>query len=61
LEYHIGNCKGPCVGLQKETEYLTDLEQAKHILKGNLGQAKSYFKNEMQILAENLEFEKLRK
>jgi excinuclease ABC subunit C len=61
LEYHIGNCKGPCVGLQKETEYLTDLEQAKHILKGNLGQAKSYFKNEMQILAENLEFEKAQK
>jgi excinuclease ABC subunit C len=61
LEYHIGNCKGPCVGLQKEADYLTDLEQAKHILKGNLGQAKSYFKNEMQILAENLEFEKAQK
>jgi excinuclease ABC subunit C len=61
LEYHIGNCKGPCIGLQKEADYLTDLEQAKHILKGNLGQAKSYFKNEMQILAENLEFEKAQK
>jgi len=61
LEYHIGNCKGPCVGLQKEADYLTDLEQAKHILKGNLGQAKSYFKNEMQILSENLEFEKAQK
>ncbi len=61
LEYHIGNCKGPCVGLQKEADYLTDLEQAKHILKGNLGQAKSYFKNEMQILAENLEYEKAQK
>jgi excinuclease ABC subunit C len=61
LEYHIGNCKGPCIGLQKESDYLTDLEQAKHILKGNLGQAKSYFKNEMQILAENLEFEKAQK
>jgi excinuclease ABC subunit C len=61
LEYHIGNCKGPCVSLQKEADYLTDLEQAKHILKGNLGQAKSYFKNEMQILAEKLEFEKAQK
>ncbi len=61
LEYHIGNCKGPCVGLQKEADYLTDLEQAKHILKGSLGQAKSYFKNEMQILSENLEFEKAQK
>ncbi|HSF52999.1 MAG TPA: excinuclease ABC subunit UvrC, partial [Algoriphagus sp.] len=58
LEYHIGNCQGPCVGFQKEQAYLKDLEQAKHILKGNLGVAKSYFKQEMQSFAENLEFEK---
>ncbi|WP_373396714.1 excinuclease ABC subunit UvrC [Algoriphagus halophilus] len=61
LEYHIGNCQGPCVGLQKEPDYLKDLEHAKHILKGNLGIAKSYFKNEMQHYAENLEFEKAHK
>ncbi|SIO22439.1 excinuclease ABC subunit UvrC [Algoriphagus halophilus] len=61
LEYHIGNCQGPCVGLQKEPDYLKDLEHAKHILKGNLGIAKSYFKNEMQHYAENLEFEKAQK
>jgi len=40
LEYHIGNCQGPCIGKQKEQDYLTDLEQAKHILKGNLATAK---------------------
>ena len=61
LEYHIGNCKGPCVGLQDETTYLADLEQAKHILKGNLGQAKGYFKSEMQSFAEKLAFEKAQK
>jgi excinuclease ABC subunit C len=61
LEYHIGNCQGPCVGLQKEQDYLKDLEQAKHILKGNLGVPKTYFKQEMQALAENLEFEKAQK
>ncbi|MCE7056622.1 excinuclease ABC subunit UvrC [Algoriphagus sp. AGSA1] len=61
LEYHIGNCQGPCVGLQNEGDYLKDLEHAKHILKGNLGLAKSYFKQEMQTLAENLEFEKAQK
>ncbi len=61
LEYHIGNCQGPCVGNQRETAYLKDLEHAKHILKGNLGMAKSYFKQEMQLLAENLEFEKAQK
>ncbi|PZX59701.1 excinuclease ABC subunit C [Algoriphagus ratkowskyi] len=61
LEYHIGNCQGPCVGLQNEEAYLADLEQAKHILKGNLGVAKSYFRKEMQFHAENLEFEKAHK
>ena len=58
LEYHIGNCQGPCVGNQLESAYLKDLEHAKHILKGNLGIAKTYFKQEMQTFAENLEFEK---
>lgn len=61
LEYHIGNCQGPCEGLQKEPQYLKDLEQAKHILKGNLGIPKAYFRQEMQALAENLEFEKAQK
>ncbi|SFU03244.1 Excinuclease ABC subunit C [Algoriphagus locisalis] len=61
LEYHIGNCQGPCVGLQNEAAYSKDLEQAKHILKGNLGVAKAYFKQEMQVHAENLEFEKAHK
>jgi excinuclease ABC subunit C len=61
LEYHIGNCQGPCEGLQKETDYQSDLEQAKHILKGNLGQAKSFFKQEMQFHSENLAFEKAQK
>lgn len=58
LEYHIGNCQGPCVGKQSESDYLKDLEQAKHILKGNLGVAKTIFRQEMQSYAENLEFEK---
>lgn len=58
LEYHIGNCQGPCVGKQSESDYLKDLEQAKHILKGNLGVAKTIFRQEMQSFAENLEFEK---
>lgn len=61
LEYHIGNCQGPCVGHQREPAYLKDLEQAKHILKGNLGIAKTYFKQEMQAYSENLEFEKAQK
>ncbi|MFC3878978.1 excinuclease ABC subunit UvrC [Algoriphagus namhaensis] len=57
LEYHIGNCQGPCVGKQAEEDYNKDVAQAKHILRGNLGAAKAYFKQEMQNHAENLNFE----
>ena len=57
LEYHIGNCQGPCVGKQIESDYLADLEQAKHILKGNLSPAKTYFKQRMDMLASSLAFE----
>lgn len=58
LEYHIGNCLGPCEGKQKEADYLKDIEHAKHILKGNLGIAKSYFRERMQLAAGELAFEK---
>ena len=57
LEYHIGNCKGPCEALQAEEEYNADIEQATNILKGNLAVARSYFRVKMQEAAENLEFE----
>jgi len=57
LEYHIGNCKGPCENLQSEEDYNRDIEQATNILKGNLGVARTYFKEKMQEAATNLEFE----
>jgi len=57
LEYHLGNCKGPCEGFQEEKDYLTDIEQAKNILKGNLGIAKSYFKEKMLDSATLLDYE----
>jgi excinuclease ABC subunit C len=58
LEYHIGNCLGPCEGLQGEPAYMKDIEQAKNILKGNLGIAKAYFKQYMQEAAEKYAFER---
>lgn len=58
LEYHIGNCKGPCEGLQDEEDYLEDVKQAEFILKGNLGVVRNHFKDQMQEAAEKLEFEK---
>ena len=58
LEYHLGNCKGPCEGLQNEQDYKEGIEQIKNLLKGNLNPVINHFKNEMKGFAEQLEFEK---
>jgi excinuclease ABC subunit C len=58
LEYHLGNCKGPCEALQNEHDYLQGIEQIKNLLKGNLNPVINHFKNEMKGLAEKMEFEK---
>lgn len=57
LEYHIGNCKGPCVGLQDEPSYLEDIELARNILKGNLSVVINYFQGHMRDAAKELNFE----
>lgn len=57
LEYHIGNCLGPCEGRQSEKDYLQDVEQAVNILKGNLSIPRNYFKTHMQEAASSLRFE----
>lgn len=58
LEYHIKNCQGPCEGMEEEEEYNKKIDQIRNILRGNFGAVKGHFKNEMQHLAENLEFER---
>lgn len=58
LEYHLGNCKGPCVALQTQDEYDEGINQIKHILKGNLSGVIEKYKKEQQILIEQLAFEK---
>lgn len=58
LEYHLGNCKGPCEGLQSLEDYQNGILQMRNILKGNLGSVVAQFKEEMQQYAMNLEFEK---
>lgn len=58
LEYHLGNCKGPCEGLQTAEDYREGLIQLKNILKGNLGPLMQVFKKEMRELAEKMDFEK---
>ncbi|MBN8822006.1 MULTISPECIES: excinuclease ABC subunit UvrC [unclassified Spirosoma] len=61
LEYHIGNCKGPCEGRQNEADYEKDIEQIHHILKGNLKPAQEYFKGRMLESASELAFEQAQK
>ena len=58
LEYHLGNCKGPCEGLQTIENYNEELRQLVNILKGNLSPVMQHFKKEMQDRVKNLEFEK---
>lgn len=58
LEYHLGNCKGPCEGLQTQEDYKEGLLQIKNLLKGNLSPVINRFKEEMKTFAGNMEFEK---
>lgn len=58
LEYHLGNCKGPCEALQAKEDYDQGLVQLKNLLKGKLSPVIQHFRNEMKRDVENLEFEK---
>ncbi len=58
LEYHLGNCKGPCEAYQSEPDYDENIQQVKNILKGQLAPVFQHFKQEMKLAAEGLEFEK---
>lgn len=57
LEYHIGNCKGPCENLQSEEDYLQYIEQITQILKGHYQKPKQFFVEKMQAASEKLAFE----
>ncbi len=57
LEYHLGNCLGPCEGLQSEKAYNQQIDDIRQILKGNFKFALQYLKREMKAKAEAMEFE----
>jgi excinuclease ABC subunit C len=57
LEHHIGNCKGPCEGLQTEQDYMQNIDHIKNILKGNIKEVINWLETEMHRLAKNYEFE----
>ena len=57
LEYHLGNCKGPCEGYQTEEEYNRQIQEIREIIKGNFKSSLHYFKSRMKLLAQEMKFE----
>jgi excinuclease ABC subunit C len=57
LEYHLGNCLGPCVGFQDEKNYDENIEQIKYILKGNIHGALDFLKKRMKEKSAEMKFE----
>ncbi|MEO6188266.1 MAG: excinuclease ABC subunit UvrC [Ginsengibacter sp.] len=58
LEYHLGNCKGPCEGLQSKEDYNEGLQQIRQMLKGNLSPVIHRYKEEINYFSADLQFEK---
>ena len=61
LDYHIGNCKGPCEAMQTEENYLEDINAIRNIIKGNFKDSLKSFHNLMMHFAEEMEFEEAQK
>ncbi|GAL62156.1 excinuclease ABC subunit C [Algibacter lectus] len=61
LEYHLGNCKGPCENRETEAEYNKNIVAIKEILKGNFKDSLQQFKQQMRDLADNMQFEEAHK
>lgn len=57
LEYHIGNCKGPCEGLEPLEDYQKQVNAIREILKGNFKESLKDFKKQMAQLASEMKFE----
>ena len=57
LEYHIKNCKGPCIGKQSHEEYMKDIREIKNILKGETQIVCDILLDEMKALASEMRFE----
>lgn len=57
LEYHVGNCLGPCESHQSESDYLASIKQIREILKGNINTVLGYLEELMQQYASGYEYE----
>ena len=61
LEYHIGNCKGPCEGFETLENYQQKVDAIREILKGNFKESMKDFKNKMQEFSKSMQFEEAQK
>ncbi len=61
LEYHIGNCKGPCEGIESLEDYQRQVDAIREILKGNFKESMKDFKRLMSQYAQDLRFEEAQK
>ena len=57
LEYHIGNCKGPCAGHQSAEDYMAGIERIRKTLRGDLRSTREYLMQQMNDAAAELNFE----
>ena len=57
LEYHLGNCKAPCIGKQTERDYLENINEIRDILKGNISTVIDHLKTTMARYSKELRFE----
>jgi len=57
LEYHIGNCKGPCEQLQSKEDYAESIRQIREIIKGNLSEVISFLTDQMTVRAKSFRYE----
>jgi excinuclease ABC subunit C len=58
LEYHLGNCSGPCEGYQSEEAYKASIDYIRQLVKGNLSPVLNALKEEMNGHVANMDFEK---
>ncbi|MDO9037487.1 MAG: GIY-YIG nuclease family protein, partial [Lutibacter sp.] len=61
LDFHIGNCKGPCENLQTEENYNTDINAIRNIVKGNFKESIQQFYDMMMYYSNEMEFEEAQK
>ena len=61
LEFHIGNCRAPCIGRQSDSDYAESISQIRDILKGNIATVIDHLKGMMKRFSDDLKFEEAQK